>query len=231
MTTKRKKKILDLKEHEEMYSPVPKQSRFQLEFLNDSQREAYEAYQNNDIVFLIGPAGTGKTFLSVAMAIEELKKKARAKVILTRPLVDAGESLGYLPGDISEKVHSYMLPLYDSLDEICGPKGSQGRESIDRKIELAPLGYLRGRTFKNAVCILDEAQNCTRNQMKMFLTRLGSNSKMIVCGDPNQSDLGRKSELMDIASAFVGVAGIAMVNFPVSNIVRHPLIESILERI
>jgi phosphate starvation-inducible PhoH-like protein len=231
MAAKKKKKVLEAFDFNEEQPATPRSNKFQLEFLNDAQKQAYEAYYNNDILFLVGPAGCGKTFLSIAMAIEELKKKQKAKIVLTRPLVEAGESLGFLPGDISEKVHPYMLPLYDSLDEICGLKGTQSREQIDRKIDLAPLGYLRGRTFKNSVCVLDEAQNCTRNQMKMFLTRLGRNSKMIICGDPCQSDLGRKSELMEIANALDGIPGIAVIQFPANQIVRHPLIEAILSRI
>lgn len=186
----------------------------QLELLNDEQKAAYEAYKDNDVLFLVGAAGTGKSHLAVAFAVHDIIKKERSRIILSRPVVEAGENLGFLPGDVDEKVYPYMLPLYDCLDKICG-RDSEARKKIDEAYELAPLAFLRGRTFDGCVCILDEAQNCTRAQLKLFLTRLGKYSKMIITGDPTQSDLpGGSSGLMEVIQKCKGIKGVVQSNSP-----------------
>ena len=174
-----------------------KSKAFHLEFLNSSQKMAWAAFEQHDVLFLLGPAGTGKTFLATAFAIGEIISKKRQRIILTRPIVEAGESLGFLPGTFQEKTDPYMLPLFDCIGRLVGWEGPQ-RERVDRSIEVAPLAYMRGRTFDNSVCIFDEAQNATTTQLKLFLTRFGENSKIIVTGDPNQSDLKGPVALLEI---------------------------------
>ncbi len=204
---------------------------FQLETINDEQKEAYLQYKENDILFLVGPAGTGKTHLAVGFAIQDILRKERHRIILSRPVVEAGENLGFLPGDVDEKVYPYMLPLYDCLDKICG-RDSESRKRIDDSYELAPLAFLRGRTFDGCVCILDEAQNCTLGQLKLFMTRLGKFSKMIITGDPSQTDLPRgQSGLLEVISKVKDLDGIGYVNFSEEAIVRHPLVAEIVKRI
>jgi phosphate starvation-inducible protein PhoH and related proteins len=201
------------------------------DLLNEEQERAYEEYQKNDILFLLGAAGTGKSHIAVAFAINDILKKDRSRIILSRPVIEAGESLGFLPGDVDEKVYPYMLPLYDCLDAICGKDG-EARRKVDESYELAPLAYLRGRTFPGAVCILDEAQNCTLGQLKLFLTRLGNFSKMIITGDPSQTDLPRgQSGLMEVVNKLKDVPGIGYVHFTEDAIVRHPLVGEIVKRI
>jgi phosphate starvation-inducible protein PhoH and related proteins len=203
----------------------------QLELLNNEQKAAYEAYKENDILFLVGPAGTGKSHLAVAFAIQDIINKERSRIIFTRPVVESGENLGFLPGDVDEKVYPYMLPLYDCLDKICG-KDSEARRRVDDAYELAPLAYLRGRTFDGSVCILDEAQNCTRAQLKLFLTRLGKYSKMIITGDPTQSDLpGGSSGLLEVIHKCKDLRGVGYIDFTEEAIVRHPLVAQIVKRI
>lgn len=206
-------------------------SQFNLEFLNSEQRLAYEQFDKNDVLFLLGPAGSGKSHLACAFAISEILAKRKKKIVLTRPIVEAGESLGFLPGSFEEKVHPYMLPMYDCIERCVGRDGPQ-REFINKAIEIAPVAYLRGRTFLDAVCIFDEAQNATLMQMKLFLTRFGQNSKVIVTGDPNQSDLrGGSRTLVDIVNKLKGVKGISVIEFSANSIVRHPLIAEILSRL
>jgi phosphate starvation-inducible PhoH-like protein len=199
------------------------------EFLTETQQQAWEAYQENDVLFLAGPAGTGKTFLAVAFAIRDILKKQRQHIILTRPIVEAGESLGYLPGDFTEKVNPYMIPLYDCYHNLC-PGATMKNKVIEQAFEVAPIAYMRGRTFNNSVCIFDEAQNATVAQLKLFLTRFGQNSKIIITGDPLQSDLRDRSGLSTVIDKLHDLPGVAIVEFSQSDVVRHPLVSSILER-
>ncbi|WP_053367180.1 PhoH family protein [Bacillus sp. FJAT-27245] len=188
------------------------------------------AMKKNDMVFGIGPAGTGKTYLAVVMAVAALKNGTVNKIILTRPAVEAGESLGFLPGDLKEKVDPYLRPLYDALHDVLGMEHTV--RLIERgTIEIAPLAYMRGRTLDEAFVILDEAQNTTHAQMKMFLTRLGFGSKMVITGDKTQVDLpkGAKSGLFSAEEILDGVRGIAFVRLEQSDVVRHPLVGRIIE--
>lgn len=193
------------------------------------QRALVEAIDRHTLTVGIGPAGTGKTYLAIVMAIRALKNREVARVVLSRPAVEAGESLGFLPGDLREKVDPYMRPLFDALNELLDD-GVTTRY-IDRgTLEVAPLAYMRGRTLSEAFAILDEAQNATRDQLKMFLTRLGSASKMVVVGDETQVDLpiGARSGLRDAATRLNGLDGIAVVELDESDVVRHPLVSRII---
>jgi phosphate starvation-inducible PhoH-like protein len=185
--------------------------------------------QSFDIVFGIGPAGTGKTYLAMAMAVDALKREAVKRVILTRPAVEAGEALGFLPGDLQEKIFPYLRPLYDALYDMISAEEIQ--KFMDRGvIEIAPLAYMRGRTLNDAFVILDEAQNTTREQMFMFLTRLGADSKCIVTGDQTQIDLpvNKSSGLIEALQALHGVSGIQFIEFTERDVVRHSLVQSIV---
>jgi phosphate starvation-inducible PhoH-like protein len=195
-----------------------------------TQIEYYKEIQNNDIVFAIGPAGTGKTYLAVAFAVAALKNKLVSKISLTRPAVEAGESLGFLPGDLSEKVDPYLRPLYDALEDMI--PFEKLKSYIERKvIEVVPLAYMRGRTLNNSFVILDEAQNSTTMQMKMFLTRLGVNSKAIITGDVTQIDLLKKeySGLVQIQEILKNIKDISFVYFNKSDVVRHKLVKDIID--
>lgn len=208
----------------------PKRSGpFHLEFLNQAQKMAWGAFDQHDVLFLLGPAGCGKTHLACAFAISELLNKKKRKIVLTRPIVEAGESLGYLPGTFDEKVNPYMLPMYDCIEKMVGPEGPD-RDAINRSMEVAPIAYMRGRTFDNAVCIFDEAQNATKMQLKLFMTRFGVNSKIIITGDPTQSDI-RDPALMEVVKSLEDLQGIGVIHFKANSIVRHPLIAGILERL
>jgi len=195
-----------------------------------TQKEYWRQVQKNDIVFSIGPAGTGKTFLAVAMALAALKNNEVSRVVLSRPAVEAGESLGFLPGDLNEKVVPYLRPLLDALGDMLLP---EKLKSMTEKgiIEIVPLAYMRGRTLNDSFIILDEAQNATSTQMKMFLTRLGKNSKAIVTGDITQTDLPRStmSGLVHIQSILQGIEGIGFVYFDKSDVVRHRLVAAIID--
>lgn len=197
---------------------------------NYSQRQYVSMIKNNDLTFGIGPAGTGKTYLAVVMAVAALKKREIDRIILTRPAVEAGESLGFLPGDLKEKVDPYLRPIYDALNSILGAEHVE--RLIERGvIEIAPLAYMRGRTLDKAFVILDEAQNTTRQQMKMFLTRLGFGSKMIVNGDESQIDLPKghsQSGLVDAKNKLRNISNIAFVEFDASDVVRHPVVSQII---
>ena len=193
------------------------------------QRRYVEAIRRNTVTFGLGPAGTGKTFLAVAMAVEALRNKQVDRIILTRPAVEAGERLGFLPGDLQSKIDPYLRPLYDALFELLGAE-NYNRQLERAAIEIAPLAYMRGRTLDDAYIILDEAQNTTVEQMKMFLTRLGHNSRMVVTGDPSQTDLpdGKKSGLAVAERILAGIDGIAIHRFTERDVVRHRLVQSII---
>lgn len=197
---------------------------------NFGQRQYINAIKHNDITFGIGPAGTGKTYLAVVMAVAALKKGTVKRIILTRPAVEAGESLGFLPGDLKEKVDPYMRPIYDALYAILGTEHT-GRLLERGVIEVAPLAYMRGRTLDEAFVILDEAQNTTQEQMKMFLTRLGFGSTMIVNGDISQIDLPRnaKSGLVQAKKILSNLPHIGFINFTSADVVRHPVVAEIID--
>jgi len=197
---------------------------------SDGQRQYLEAMEGHDITFAIGPAGTGKTYLATAMAVSYLLSRKVQRIILTRPAVEAGESLGFLPGDLYEKVAPYFRPLYDSLYDMLGVE--RCRRLVENEIiEVAPLAYMRGRTLNRAFIILDEAQNTTPKQMKMFLTRMGPSSRMVITGDPSQNDLpgGQPSGLNDSLRILHGVQGIGFVHLRQKDIIRHPLVQRIVE--
>lgn len=194
------------------------------------QKQYVEKIKNNSIVFGIGPAGTGKTYLAVAMAVRAFKNKEVKRIVLTRPAIEAGESLGFLPGDMQEKVDPYLRPLYDALGEMLGYESFH--KNIERgQIEVAPLAYMRGRTLDDAFIILDEAQNTTQEQMKMFLTRMGFASKIVVTGDITQIDLPRdkKSGLRDAEIVLKNIEGIEFMYLSETDVVRHPLVQKIVK--
>jgi phosphate starvation-inducible PhoH-like protein len=193
------------------------------------QRNYIQLIEKYDVVFGVGPAGTGKTYLAMAMAVSALKREQVTRIILTRPAVEAGEALGFLPGDLNEKIFPYLRPLYDALGEMLDPEEMQ--RHVDRGvIEVAPLAYMRGRTLNRAFIVLDEAQNTTTEQMFMFLTRLGPESKCIVTGDQTQIDLpnNKRSGLIEAMQALKAVEGIAFQYFEEKDVVRHPLVQSIV---
>lgn len=192
------------------------------------QKAYVDAIKKNTVVFGVGPAGTGKTYLAVCMAVSAFKSKQVEKIILTRPAVEAGEKLGFLPGDLQEKVDPYLRPLYDALQEMLGVE-TYAKLMERGSIEVAPLAYMRGRTLSNAFIILDEAQNTTKEQMKMFLTRMGEGSKMIITGDVTQIDLdGKQSGLVHATDVLDGVDGIAVCRLTAKDVVRHPLVMRII---
>lgn len=192
------------------------------------QRTYVDAIRKDTVVFGVGPAGTGKTYLAVCMAVSAFKSKQVEKIILTRPAVEAGEKLGFLPGDLHEKVDPYLRPLYDALQELLGLE-TYGKLMERGAIEVAPLAYMRGRTLSNAFIILDEAQNTTKEQMKMFLTRMGEGSKMVVTGDVTQIDLdGKGSGLVHATSILDGVEGVSVVRLTAKDVVRHPMVMRII---
>ena len=195
-----------------------------------NQVKLVEMMRNNDMVFAVGPAGTGKTYVGVALAVKALKEKQVRRIILTRPAVEAGENLGFLPGDLKEKLDPYMQPLYDALRDMI-PTEKLNAFIEAGIIEIAPLAFMRGRTLDNAFVILDEAQNTTHAQMKMFLTRMGRNAKFMITGDPGQIDLPRKvsSGLKEAMLILQNVQGIAFLHLDDKDVVRHPLVRSIIE--
>lgn len=196
----------------------------------DNQQKLVEAFEANDLVFAIGPAGTGKTFVAISLAVRALKSKQVRRIILSRPAVEAGEKLGFLPGEMKDKLDPYLQPLYDALEEMI--PAVKLKEYIENNIiQIAPLAYMRGRTLNDAVVILDEAQNTTELQMKMFLTRLGANAKMIVTGDITQTDLprGGHSGLRQALNILQGTRGIGYIAFQRADIVRHPLVQRVVD--
>lgn len=197
---------------------------------NENQASYLKKIAENDINFGIGPAGTGKTYLAVASAVKALESDSVSRLILVRPIIEAGERLGFLPGDIAQKVHPYLKPLYDALYEMLGI--DRVKHYVERDIiELLPLAYMRGRSLNDAFIILDEAQNTTSEQMKMFLTRIGFNSKAVITGDITQIDLSnrRNSGLIHAQQVLAGIAGISFTHFKISDVVRHPLVQAIVE--
>jgi phosphate starvation-inducible PhoH-like protein len=195
-----------------------------------NQKKMVAAADKNDIVFAIGPAGTGKTYTAVALAVRALKNKVVKKIILTRPAVEAGENLGFLPGDLKEKIDPYLRPLYDALDDMI-PAEKLGYYMTTRTIEIAPLAYMRGRTLDNAFIILDEAQNTNDLQLKMFLTRIGANAKAIITGDPTQIDLPRnmRSGLEKASRILQNIEGISHIALSEEDVVRHKLVKAIIK--
>ena len=196
---------------------------------SENQQQFIEAYEKNDMVFAVGPAGTGKTYLSIALAVKALKEKAIKKIILSRPAVEAGEKLGFLPGDMKDKIDPYLQPLYDALEDMIPAVKLQ--DMMEKHIiQIAPLAFMRGRTLSDAVVILDEAQNTTSQQIRMFLTRMGMNTKMIITGDLTQIDLPReqRSGLKEALKILDGVEGIGVVKLGQKDIVRHKLVTRIV---
>lgn len=194
-----------------------------------NQKRLVDAYNENDLLFAIGPAGTGKTYTAIALAVRALKNKEIQRIILTRPAVEAGETLGFLPGDVKEKMDPYLRPLYDALRDMLPPKKLETLIE-DEIIEIAPLAYMRGRTLANACVILDEGQNTTVNQLKMFLTRMGKNSKFIITGDITQIDLPSSipSGLIKALEILKDIHGVSIINFDTRDIIRHRLVKNIV---
>lgn len=195
-----------------------------------NQQKLVELYRTNDLIFAVGPAGSGKTYTAIALAVRALRDKHVKRVILTRPAVEAGEKLGFLPGDLKEKLDPYLQPLYDALNDMIPPAKLQ-KFMEDGTVQIAPLAYMRGRTLDNAFVILDEAQNTTLSQIKMFLTRMGRNARFVVTGDMTQIDLPRRSDsgLMRAMNIVKGIKGIGFVEFDKRDIVRHDLVKHIIE--
>lgn len=197
---------------------------------NPNQVKMVRSFAENDLTFALGPAGTGKTYIAIALAVSALKNRHVKKIILSRPAVEAGEKLGFLPGDMKDKIDPYLQPLYDALEDMI-PAVKLKEYMENNVIQIAPLAFMRGRTLNDAIIILDEAQNTTRHQMKMFLTRLGMNAKMIVTGDVTQIDLPRhtQSGLLQALRILRGVKGIGLIEYEKKDIVRHPLVQRIVD--
>ena len=216
--------------HKDLQSVVLFTHKGYIEIKTAGQKEYVKQAHQNDIVFAIGPAGTGKTYLAVALAVSALKNKEVERIVLSRPAVETGESLGFLPGDMRDKIDPYLRPLYDALHDMM-PSSKLSTFMEHGVIEIVPLAYMRGRTLNNAFVILDEAQNTTPTQMKMFLTRLGANAKAIVTGDITQSDLphGMNSGLREVKEILMGIYGISFVFFDKKDVVRHRLVRDIID--
>jgi phosphate starvation-inducible PhoH-like protein len=194
-----------------------------------NQKALLVAMREHCLTIALGPAGTGKTYLAVSQAVEDLRKGRVSKILLSRPAIEAGESLGYLPGDMNEKMDPYMRPLFDALRDRLDPK-SLRKYLMDGTIEISPVGFQRGRTYNNAFVLLDEAQNCTYTQLKMFVTRLGANATLVLTGDPEQTDLPQgQSGLADLARRLEALDGVAIVRLGEGDIVRHPLVADMLK--
>lgn len=214
-----------LKEEKVDYKP------FHFEYKNAKQKEAYEKFLENDILFLIGPAGTAKTYLSCAFALNKILAREKGRLIISRPAVEAGERIGFMPGDGNEKLSPYLSPIFDAISKLIG-KNNSNRDRVNASLEIAPLGFLRGRNFSDAICILDEAQNASYSQLKMYLTRLcDDGSKIIITGDPKQSDLVGPVGLMEVVNRLRNISGIGIVEFDSDCIVRHPLVSKILREL
>ncbi|WP_082584059.1 PhoH family protein [Noviherbaspirillum sp. Root189] len=224
------KKAADEPDDTELVAPALKTRRSDLRGRTPHQNQYLKAILEHDVTFGVGPAGTGKTYLAVACAVDALERDAVKRIVLTRPAVEAGERLGFLPGDLTQKVDPYLRPLYDALYDLLGFDKTQ-KMFEKQVIEIAPLAYMRGRTLNHAFIILDEAQNTTPEQMKMFLTRIGFGSKAVVTGDVTQIDLQRtqKSGLVDAVQILKNVRGIAFTHFTSADVVRHPLVARIVD--
>ena len=209
---------------------VAKTAKYDITGKSKNQNDYLEILQKKQIIFAIGPAGTGKTFLAVAAAVSQLLDGQFDRIILSRPAVEAGEKLGFLPGDLKEKVDPYLRPLYDSLNDLM-PSDVVLRKMQSSEIEIAPLAFMRGRTLNNSFVILDEAQNATHTQIKMFLTRCGKNSRMVVTGDPSQTDLSKKSDsgLLKSIKILENIKDIEIINFNRNDIVRDEMVTKIIE--
>ena len=197
---------------------------------NPNQAKMVHSFHDNDLTFALGPAGTGKTYIAIALAVAALKNRQAKKIILSRPAVEAGEKLGFLPGDMKDKIDPYLQPLYDALEDML-PAVKLKEYMENNVIQIAPLAFMRGRTLNDAIIILDEAQNTTKHQMKMFLTRLGMNAKMVITGDVTQIDLPRhtQSGLLQALRILRGVKGIGVIEYEKKDIVRHPLVQRIVD--
>lgn len=199
--------------------------------INRQQDAAIKAVARSSIAFLLGPAGTGKTHLAVGYAARAVADGRAERIILTRPIVEAGESLGYLPGTLEEKAAPYMLPIHDSLDAVAGRSGRR-RDQLRAALSICPLAYMRGRTFNNAIIVVDESQNCTLSQLRLVLSRLGRDSQMILTGDLSQSDLRSADQgLGTVVERLEGCPGVAVFRFDSAGIVRHPILQSVLKRL
>lgn len=205
-------------------------SRFKVEWKNAAQKLAWIEFQRHEIVFLMGCAGAGKTHLAMAFAISEVLERKKKHIVLTRPVIEAGESLGFLPGEFENKIHPYIRPCLRIVDKMTGGD-PVSKEIISKAIEIEPIAYQRGMTFEDSICIFDEAQNATEKQLKLFLTRFGEGSKLIFTADPKQSDLPGKVAIIDIVEKLQTLKGVGMVEFGRNSIVRHPLVVDILERL
>lgn len=202
-----------------------------VEWRTQTQRQAWQLLDKKLLTFLLGAAGSGKTFLAMAYAINAVLTKKREKIVLTRPIVEAGEKLGYLPGSYGEKVNPYMQPLYDTLEATLGSVGAR-RDFVNKAIVLAPLCYMRGRTFNNSICIFDEAQNATYAQLKLFLSRFGLDTQVIITGDPKQSDLYLSDvPLMSVVNKISSLSAVGVLQFQNKDVVRNPLVAEILDRL
>lgn len=227
--------IIDIVRGRRIHDDVPKDvlvysmSGRPIKARSENQQRLIDAYNENDMVFAVGPAGTGKTYLSIALAVKALKEKQAKKIILSRPAVEAGEKLGFLPGDMKDKIDPYLQPLYDALEDML-PQAKLQDMMDKHMIQIAPLAFMRGRTLSDAVVILDEAQNTTPAQIRMFLTRMGWNTKMIITGDMTQVDLpkGQKCGLRDAIETLKDISGIGIVNLTDKDIVRHKLVTKIV---
>lgn len=204
---------------------------FQIDLKSESQKTAWAGLERNTLSFLLGSAGSGKTFLAMAYAINAVLSERCSKIILTRPIVESGERLGFLPGTFGDKVNPYMQPLFDAMDLLIG-KYSARREIVNKAVVLAPLCYMRGRTFHDAVCIFDEAQNASYTQLKLFLSRFGDNTKVIVTGDPKQTDLPiAEPPLVEVIDKLRSLNSVAVTQFTDLDVVRHPLVAEILKKL
>ena len=231
-------KIKSMIEHEQVAQEIEGQEDviiysakgFPVKARTQNQKRMVEASASHDLVFATGPAGTGKTYTAVALAVKALKNKEVRKIIITRPAVEAGENLGFLPGDLKEKIDPYLRPIYDALDDMLPPEKMKFYQE-NRIIEIAPLAYMRGRTLNNAFILLDEAQNTTPSQIKMFLTRMGPSSKVIVTGDMTQIDLPRnqQSGLTEAYHILKNIKGIAFIHLDSTDVVRHKLVKEIIK--